>query len=81
MEKHYQTLLREGYGAIISKETRTIKGSRPNWDIEENSYEIRVGSEIDSKFFFDLSDTLGEELIITRESGQPCIEIYDDWRE
>lgn len=81
MERHYQKLVTEGYGAIVSKETRTIKGFTPAWDIEETSYEIVIGSEIDSAFLFDLSTVLGEELVVYREKGQPVIEIYDDWRE
>ena len=81
MEKHYQKLMWEGYGEIVSKETRTIKGWKPTWDIEESTYELNVESEIDSKFLFELSDVLGEELIVRMEDGQPVIEIYDNWRE
>ena len=81
MEKHYQKLISEGWGGLVSKETRTIKGFTPAWDIEETNYELFVGSEIESRFLFDLSELLGEELILRKEDGQPVIEIYDDWRE
>ena len=81
MEKHYQKLISEGWGGILNKETRTIEGRSPGWEIEVNYYEILLGSEIESRFLFDLSEVLGEELIVYRENGQPVIEIYDDWRE
>lgn len=81
MEKHYQRLREAGWGAMLSKETRTIKGFKPSWDVEESTYELILGSEIDSDLLFDLSDALGEELIVRREDGKPVIEIYDDWRE
>ena len=81
LERHYQRLIEAGWGASVSKETRTIEGRRPGWEIEENSYEIILGSEIDSRLLFDLSDVLMRELILRKEHGQPVIEIYDDWRE
>lgn len=81
MERHYQRLVEEGWGAVVSKETRTIEGRRPGWEIEENVYEIVIGSETETGFLFDLSDVLQHELIVYREDGKPVIEIYDDWRE
>ena len=81
MEKHYQRLIEAGWGASVFKETRTIEGRPPGWEIEETSYEIILGSEIASEALFDLSDVLQQELILRREDGQPVIEIYDDWRE
>ena len=81
MEKHYQKLRSEGYGAMLSKRTKTTKGFTPSWDTEEIIYEIEIGSEMNSEFLFDLSMVLGEELVVYREQGQPVIEIYDDWRE
>ena len=81
MERHYQRLIEAGWGAVVSKETRTIEGVRPGWDIEETDYEIVIGSETEIGFLFDLSDVLRQELIVYREDGKPVIEIYDDWRE
>ena len=81
MERHYQRLVEAGWGAVVSKETRTIQGRRPGWVIEENVYEIVIGSETDTGFLFDLSDVLQQELVIYREDGKPVIEIYDNWRE
>lgn len=81
MERHYQRLIEAGWGAMVSKETRTIKGARPGWDIEETSYELVLGSESESDLLFDLFDVLEQELVIYKENGQPVIEIYDDWRE
>lgn len=66
---------------MISKETRIIEGKRPGWDIEETTYEIFLHGEIEPDLLFDLSEALGEELIIYKEDGQPVIEIYDNWRE
>ena len=81
MERHYQRLIEAGWGAVVSRETRTIEGVRPDWDIEETDYEIVIGSETEIGFLFDLSDVLRRELIVYREDGKPVIEIYDDWRE
>lgn len=81
MERHYQRLVEAGWEAVVSKETRTIQGRRPGWEIEENVYEIVIGSETETGFLFDLSDVLQQELVIYREDGKPVIEIYDDWRE
>ena len=81
MERHYQRLIEAGWGASVFKETRTIEGERPGWEIEETSYEILLGLEIASEALFDLSDVLKRELIIFKEDGKPVIEIYDDWRE
>ena len=81
MERHYQRLLETGWGAMLSKETRTIKGFKPSWDTEETRYELILNSEIDSELLFDLSDALKQELIVCKEDGKPVIEIYDDWRE
>ena len=81
MERHYQRLLETGWGAMLSKETRTIKGFTPSWDTEETCYELILNSEIDSELLFDLSDALMQELIVYKEGGKPLIEIYDDWRE
>lgn len=81
MEEYYQKLLSKGWGANLSKETRTIKGITPSWDYEETTYELIIGSETESETFFDLSKDLGKELILTRIFDQPTIEIYDDWRE
>lgn len=77
MERHYQKLVEAGWGADVSKETRTIEGARPGWVIEETDYYIDMAlSRI-----FDLSEVLDEELILYKENGRPVIEIYDDWRE
>ncbi len=81
MERHYQRLLETGWGAMLSKKTRTIKGFTPRWDTEETRYELILASEIDSELLFDLSAALMQELIICKEDGKPVIEIYDDWRE
>lgn len=81
MGRHYQRLIEAGYGPMISKKTRTIKGARSNWDIEETTYEIILNSEIESDLLFNLSDVLQQELVLYRESDHPVIEIYDDWRE
>jgi len=80
MEKHYQRLIEAGWGADVSKETRTIEGFTPGWDTEETNYYI-TAKMIAPNLIFELYDVLGEELIITRERGLPTIEIYDDWRE
>lgn len=81
MERHYQRLIEAGYGSMLSKETRTIKGARSGWDIEETDYSIILNSEIESDLLFNLSDALQQELVLYMEDGQPVIEIYDDWRE
>ena len=80
MERHYQRLIEAGWGADISKETETIKGIRPGWYIEETKYYISA-KMTQPNLIFDLFDVLRQELIVTREDDQPCIEIYDDWRE
>ena len=80
MERHYQRLIEAGWGEDVSKETKTIKGIRPGWDIEETNYYISARMT-QPNLIFDLFDVLRQELIITREGGLPCIEIYDDWRE
>lgn len=77
MERHYQRLIEAGWGARISKETRTIKGTRPGWDTEETVYYINTPVVK----VFDLYNVLQKELIFYMENGQPVIEIYDDWRE
>ena len=79
MERHYQRLIETGWEADISKETRTIKGFKPSWDVEETKYYI--STSIEPTFVFDLSEVLKCELIVYKEDGQPVIEIYDDWRE
>ena len=79
MERHYQRLIEAGWEADISKETRTIKGFTPSWDVEETKYYI--STSIEPTFIFDLSEVLKQELIVYKEDGQPVIEIYDDWRE
>lgn len=81
MERHYQRLIEAGWGAMVSKETRTIKGFTPSWDVEETSYELVLGSESESDILFDLFDVLRQELVVYKEDGRPVIEIYDDWRE
>ena len=81
MEKHYQKLIAKGWKAYISKETRTIKGRRPGWDIEETDYKIDIDPDGAWTFLFDLSKDLDQELILYIEDGQPVIEIYDSWRE
>lgn len=81
MERHYQKLRTEGFGAMLSKRIEITKGFTPSWDIETTVYEIEIGSEMDSAFLFDLSTVLGEELVLYRDQGQPVIEIYDDYRE
>ena len=81
MERHYQRLIEAGWEAMVSKETRTIKGFNPSWDVEETKYEIVLGSENETDILFDLFDVLQQELIVYRENGKPVIEIYDDWRE
>lgn len=80
MERHYQRLIEAGWGADVSKETETIKGIHPILDIEETKYYISA-KMTQPNLIFDLFDVLRHELIITREDDQPCIEIYDDWRE
>lgn len=75
MEKHCQKLIEAGWKVV--KETRTIKGFTPSWDIVETAHYIDMAL---SKIF-DLSDVLGQELVLYKEDGQPVIEIYDDWRE
>lgn len=79
MEGYYQKLMEGGWDADISKETRTIEGIEPSWDVEETKYYISTC--IEPTFIFDLSKVLGRELIAYMEDDQYVIEIYDDWRE
>ena len=81
MKRHYQRLIETGWGAYVSKETREIKGINPRWDTEEDFYTLDVDPDAAWAFLFDLSEDLGEELILYKEDGQPVIEIYDSWRE
>ena len=81
MERHYQRLIEAGWGPLLHKETRTIKGFRRGWDIEETDYTIDAEPKSMWTFLFDLSEALKQELIIYKEDGRPVIEIYDDWRE
>lgn len=79
MEEYYQKLIAAGWEHDVFKETRTIQGMRPEWDIEETDYYISAA--IEPTFIFDLSEVLGRELIAYTEDDQYVIEIYDDWRE
>lgn len=81
MERHYQRLIEAGWGGNVSKETRTIKGARSGWDIEETDYTLTLNPEIESDLLFNLSDVLQQELVLYTDDGQPVIEIYDYWRE
>lgn len=78
MEGYYQKLVEAGWGARISKETRTVEGTVVRgWDFEETVYYINTPVVK----VFDLYNILQKELIFYMENGQPVIEIYDDWRE
>lgn len=68
-------------GTRILKETRTIEGFTPSWDVEETDYWLTLDSKINSDLLFELSRILRQELILYYERDQPVIEIYDDWRE
>ena len=81
MERHYQVLKETQWDARILKETRTIKGLTPSWDVEETNYWLTLDSKINSDLLFELSHILKQELILYYEGDQPVIEIYDDWRE
>lgn len=80
MERHYRVLIEAGW-TCVTKETRTIKGFTPSWDIEETNYWLDLNSEIESDLLFDLSDILRHELVLYSEKDYPVIEIYDDYRE